>query len=52
MVELTKMYGMLANATYNYMGLGLLTAAIYFGLSYPASLAARHLEKKLAYDHR
>ncbi|MBI4352035.1 MAG: ABC transporter permease subunit [Elusimicrobia bacterium] len=52
MVELTKMYGMLANSTYNYMGLGLLTAAIYFGLSYPASLAARHLEKKLAYDHR
>ncbi len=52
MVELTKMYGMLANATYNYMGLGLMTAAIYFGLSYPASLAARHLEKKLAYDHR
>ncbi len=52
MVELTKMYGMLANATYNYMGLGLLTAAIYFGLSYPASLAARHLEKKLSYDHR
>ena len=52
MVELTKMYGMLANATYNYMGLGLMTAAIYFGLSYPASLAAKYLEKKLVYDHR
>ena len=52
MVELTKMYGMLANSTYNYMGLGLLTAAIYFGLSYPASLAARHLERELSHDHR
>lgn len=52
MVELTKVYGMLATTTYDYIGLGLMTAAIYFGLSYPASLAANYVEKKLRYDHR
>ncbi len=52
MVELTKVYGMLANTTYDYLGLGLMTAALYFGLGYPASLFARRLEKKLHYDHR
>jgi len=52
MVELTKVYGMLALTTYDFMGLGLMTAAIYFGLSYPVSLIARHLERKLPHDHR
>lgn len=52
MVELTKVYGMLATTTYDYMGLGLMTAALYFGLSYPASLFANHLERKLRHDHR
>jgi polar amino acid transport system substrate-binding protein len=52
MVELTKVYGMLATTTYDYIGLGLMTTAIYFGLSYPASLLAARLEKKLRYDHR
>jgi polar amino acid transport system substrate-binding protein len=52
MVELTKEYGMLALTTYDYMGLGLMTAALYFGLSYPVSLLARHLEKKLHHDRR
>src|SRR5262249_34497711 len=51
MVELTKVYGMLAMSTYDYIGLGLMTAAIYFALSYPASIFAGWLEKKLAYDH-
>src|SRR5205823_2129229 len=49
MVELTKVYGMLANSTYDYIGLGLMTAAIYLALSYPASLFADHLEKQLHY---
>ena len=40
MVELTKVYGMLAMSTYDYIGLGLMTAAIYFALSYPASIFA------------
>ena len=52
MVELTKVYGMLAMSTYDYIGLGLMTAAIYFGLSYPASMLARWLERRLRYDHR
>ncbi|HLH53670.1 MAG TPA: ABC transporter substrate-binding protein/permease [Verrucomicrobiae bacterium] len=52
MVELTKVYGMLAMSTYDYIGLGLMTAAIYFALSYPASLLAERLEKRLSYDRR
>ena len=52
MVELTKAYGMLAMSTYNFIGLGLITAGIYFGLSYPASLFANWLERKLQYDRR
>lgn len=52
MVELTKVYGMLAMSTYDYIGLGLMTAGIYFALSYPASLLADQLEKSLSYDRR
>jgi polar amino acid transport system substrate-binding protein len=52
MVELTKVYGMLAMSTYDYIGLGILTAGIYFGLSYPASIFANWLEIKLRYDCR
>ncbi|HXT42078.1 MAG TPA: ABC transporter substrate-binding protein/permease, partial [Candidatus Angelobacter sp.] len=52
MVELTKVYGMLAMSTYDYIGLGLMTAGIYFALSYPASIFANHLERKLRYDRR
>ena len=52
MVELTKMYGMLAMSTYDYIGLGVMTAGIYFALSYPASLGANWLERKLSHDRR
>ncbi len=52
MTELTKVYGMLAMSTYDYIGLGLMTAGIYFALSYPASLFANWLETKLNYDRR
>jgi polar amino acid transport system substrate-binding protein len=52
MVELTKVYGMLAMSTYDYIGLGLMTAGIYFALSYPASIFAHCLEKRLHYDRR
>jgi polar amino acid transport system substrate-binding protein len=51
MVELTKVYGMLAMSTYDYIGLGVMTAGIYFALSYPASLYAAWLERKLHHDH-
>jgi polar amino acid transport system substrate-binding protein len=52
MVELTKVYGMLAMSTYDYIGLGLMTAGIYFVLSYPASIFAHWVERRLAHDHR
>ena len=52
MVELTKVYGMLAMSTYDYLGLGVMTAGIYFALSYPASIFAGRLEKKLGHDRR
>lgn len=52
MVELTKVYGMLATSTYDYIGLGIMTAGIYFALSYPASILAGRLERKLRRDHR
>lgn len=47
LVELTKAYGMMASATYNYIGFGLITAAIYFAISYPTSLFARWVEARL-----
>lgn len=47
LVELSKAYGIAASATYDYIGLGLVTAAIYFAISYPTSLFARRLERKL-----
>jgi polar amino acid transport system substrate-binding protein len=52
MVELTKVYGELAASTYDYIGLGLMTAGIYFALSYPASIFAHWLERSHSYDRR
>jgi polar amino acid transport system substrate-binding protein len=52
MVELTKEYGMLAASNSDYIVVGLMTAGIYFGLSYPASLFANWIETRLRYDHR
>lgn len=47
MVELTKTYGILAATTLRYFELGLVAAALYFGMSYPLSIMARRLERKL-----
>jgi ABC-type amino acid transport system permease subunit len=52
LVELTKEYNYLASSTYAYMKLGLITAAIYFMMSYPASVFARSIEKRLSNDQR
>ena len=49
MVELTKMYGELAATNYDYIGIGLLTAAIYFLLGLPIARLSRVLEARLAY---
>ncbi|HET9178426.1 MAG TPA: ABC transporter substrate-binding protein/permease [Terriglobia bacterium] len=50
MVELTKVYGELASTYYDYIGVGLLTAAIYFLLGLPFVRLARWAEEKLAFD--
>jgi len=49
MVELTKVYGQLASTYYDYIGIGLITAAIYFLLGLPIARLSRHLEARLAY---
>jgi polar amino acid transport system substrate-binding protein len=49
MVELTKMYDQLAATNYDYIGIGLLTAAIYFVLGLPIARLSRTLEARLAY---
>ncbi len=46
-VELTKSYSILASASMNFFTLGIITALLYFCMSYPLSLYARKLEKKL-----
>jgi polar amino acid transport system substrate-binding protein len=50
LVELTKEYQIRAIDTGDYIGLGLMTAGIYFILGYTASLGARHLERRLRHD--
>ncbi len=49
MVELTKMYGQLAASNYDYIGIGLLTASIYFLLGLPIARLSRVLEARMAY---
>ena len=51
-VELTKEYQIRANDTGDYLGLGLLTAGLYFGMSYAASLAMQRWERILNHDRR
>ena len=58
MVELTKIYGQLASTYYDYFGIGLLTAAVYFLIGLPFVRLARfledryHLERLHARAHR
>ncbi|MHA2621675.1 MAG: ABC transporter substrate-binding protein/permease [bacterium JZ-2024 1] len=47
MVELTKTYTILAATTLQYLELGLIVAAIYFGMSFPLSILARKWESAL-----
>lgn len=44
MVELTKVYGQLAATYYDWLGLGLLTAGMYFLIGLPFVVIARRLE--------
>ncbi len=52
MVELTKVYGQLAATYYDYIGAGILTAAIYFLMGLPFVRLARWAENRLATDQR
>lgn len=52
LVELTKEYQIRAIDSGDYIGMGLMTAGIYFGMSYLASLGARGIERRLNRDHR
>ena len=47
MVELTKIYGILAATTLRYFELGLVVAILYFGMSYPLSILARRIETRM-----
>jgi polar amino acid transport system substrate-binding protein len=52
MVELTKVYGQLASTYYDYIGIGLLTAAIYFLLGLPFVRLARWAESRMSVEGR
>jgi polar amino acid transport system substrate-binding protein len=52
MVELTKVYGQLASTYYDYLGVGLTTATIYFLMGLPFVRLARWAEARLATDKR
>ena len=47
MVELTSTYGQLASTYFDYLGIGLLTAAVYFLIGLPFVRLSRYFEAKL-----
>jgi polar amino acid transport system substrate-binding protein len=49
MVELTKVYNELASTYFDYIGLGLLAASIYFIMGLPIARLSRYMEARLAY---
>jgi polar amino acid transport system substrate-binding protein len=49
MVELTKVYGQLAATYYDYLGIGLLAAAMYFLVGLPFVRLARLMEQRLGW---
>jgi polar amino acid transport system substrate-binding protein len=49
MVELTKVYGQLASTYYDYIGIGVLAAMIYFLMGVPVARLSRYVESRLAY---
>jgi polar amino acid transport system substrate-binding protein len=50
MVELTKVYGQLASTYYDYIGIGILTAAMYFLIGWPFVRLSRFAERRFAFD--
>jgi polar amino acid transport system substrate-binding protein len=47
MVELTSIYGQLASTYFDYLGIGLLTAAVYFLIGLPFVRLSRYFEQQL-----
>ena len=52
MVELTTIYGQLASTYFDYLGLGLLTACVYFLIGLPFVRISRYFETQLTTAHR
>jgi len=52
MVELTRVYGMLAASTYDYLGIGVLTALMYVLIGLPFVRLSRWAEARLAVEKR
>ncbi|MDZ7291907.1 MAG: ABC transporter substrate-binding protein/permease [candidate division KSB1 bacterium] len=52
MVELTKVYGQLASTYYDYFGIGLLAAAMYFLIGLPFVRLSRFAENYFSFDKR
>ena len=50
LVELTKEYQIRAIDSGDYIGMGIMTAAIYFAMSYVVSLGARRIERSMNRD--
>ena len=48
MVELTTTYGQLASTYFDYLGIGLLTAAVYFLIGLPFVRLSRYFERQLS----
>lgn len=47
MVELTTIYGQLASTHFDYLGLGILTAAVYFIIGLPFVKLSRYFERRI-----
>ncbi len=52
MVELTKVYGQLASTCYDYFGIGLMAAALYFLIGLPFVRLSRFVENYFSFDKR
>jgi len=52
MVELTTIYSQLGSTYFDYLGIGLLVAAVYFLIGLPFVRLSRYLEKRLAGERR
>lgn len=50
LVELTRVYGQLAAASYDYLGVGLITALMYFLMGVPFVRLSRWIEKRYSFD--